>query len=110
MLAGVNAPSDAANSLYLNIDAEPTDPTSIWDIPVTTGFTNMTASWRGSGTSSNSQYVPIVFELGAGMHQLIIVGREPWVELGQITIAPYSVSPVATPPSPPSNLRIAAVH
>jgi len=31
----VNAPDGGANSCYVNIDAEPADPTMIWDIPVT---------------------------------------------------------------------------
>ncbi len=44
----VNAASQDYNSLFLNIDAQPTDPTMIWDIPVTTGFTSKTVSWRGT--------------------------------------------------------------
>ena len=106
--ASVNAPSTAANSLYVNIDAQPTDPTMIWDIPVTTGFVNQTVSWRGSGTDTNSQYTPAIFaNLSAGTHQLIIVGREAGVQLGQITIAAYTGAR-PTPPSAPQNLRIVA--
>ena len=30
----VLAPSDGRNSFYVNIDAQPTDPLMIWDIPV----------------------------------------------------------------------------
>jgi len=77
----VNAPSESANSFYVNIDGEPTDPTMIWDIPVTTGFTNRLVSWRGKGNSSNSQYVPIVFTLSAGTHQVIVRGREANTQL-----------------------------
>src|SRR6185312_10911390 len=40
----VNALSDAANSFYVNIDAEPTDPMMIWDIPLTSGFANEAVS------------------------------------------------------------------
>jgi hypothetical protein len=83
--ANVNAPSTAANSFYVNIDAQPTDPTMIWDIPVTSGFTNQLVSWRGNGTATNNQYVPEVFNLSSGTHQLIIVGREAGTELGQIS-------------------------
>ena len=103
----VNAPSDAANSLYVNIDSTPTDPIMIWDIPVTAGFSNQSVSWRGNGTDTANQYVPAVFSLSAGVHELIIVGREAGAELGQITIAPY-LGGRSTPPSPPQNLRIAA--
>jgi hypothetical protein len=103
--ANVNAPGDGANSFYVNIDAQPTDPTMIWDIPVTSGFTNQTVSWRGNGTDTTAQYAPEVFNLTAGVHQLIIVGREAGAQLGQITIAPYSDSR-PSPPAPPGNLQI----
>jgi hypothetical protein len=103
--ASINAPSEAANSFYLNIDAEPTDPTTTWDIPMTSGFEIRTASWRGNGTATSSQFVPAVFTLAAGTHQLIIVGREGSTQLGQITIAPYDASrPIQ--PAPPQNLRV----
>src|SRR5262249_19227950 len=36
----VNAPDTNANAFYVNIDAEPTDPLMIWDVLVTSGFTN----------------------------------------------------------------------
>ena len=92
--AMVNAPSDGENSLYVNIDAEPTDPLMIWDIPVTTGLTSRTVSWRGNGTSdpASAQYSPKVFTLSAGTHQLIIRGRAADTTLGNISIA-------ATPPT-----------
>ena len=51
----VNAPNTGANSFYVNIDAQPTDPTTIWDIPVTSGFQQRFVSWRGNGTDTNDQ-------------------------------------------------------
>jgi hypothetical protein len=108
--ANVNAPDTTANSFYVNIDAEPTDPTSIWDVPVTSGFTNQVVSWRGNGTVDTStnqgvgysgyipQYAPMVFTLSAGLHQLIIVGREAGAQLGTVSIQ--------QPLSPPTNLHI----
>jgi len=94
----VNAPSQDNNSLFLNIDAQPTDPTMIWDIPLTTGFASQTVSWRGNGTVSSTassgltaQFAPKVFNLSAGVHQLIIRGREANTQLGTITIAPTSL-------------------
>jgi hypothetical protein len=45
----VSAPSLSQNSFYVNIDAEPTNPLMSWDIPVSTGLTSRTVSWRGNG-------------------------------------------------------------
>ena len=94
----VDAPSTDNNSLYVNIDAPPADPTMIWDIPVTTGLTSQTVSWRGNGTVSTNnpsgmtaQYAPKVFSLSAGTHQLTVRGREGQVQLGTITIAPSNL-------------------
>jgi hypothetical protein len=85
----VNAPSDAENSLYVNVDGEPTDPLMIWDIPVTSGFTNLIASWRGNSTAAGPpQFSPKVFTLSAGTHQLYVRGREPNVQMQSFTIAP----------------------
>jgi hypothetical protein len=91
----VNAPTADANSFFVNIDAEPTDPVMIWDIPLTSGLLSRTVSWRGTGTVDASQYVPKVFSLTAGTHQLIVRGREPNCQLGTITITP--ANPVGTP-------------
>lgn len=88
--AMVSAPDERQNSLYVNIDAEPTDPLMIWDIPVSPVLTSRTVSWRGNGTEdpSSSQYIPKVFTLSSGSHQLIIRGREANVSLGTISITP----------------------
>jgi hypothetical protein len=98
----VNAPDTSANSFFVNIDAQPGDPTMTWDISPTTGFEQRTVSWRGNGTDGADQFVPQIFSLAAGTHQLIIVGREANAQLQQLSI-------VAMPP-PPANLRISAVH
>ncbi|MDE3068519.1 MAG: right-handed parallel beta-helix repeat-containing protein [Verrucomicrobiota bacterium] len=101
----VNAPGTDNNSFFVNVDAQPTDPTMIWDIPVTSGLVSETVSWRGNGgldTNSPSgfdaQYSPIVFNLTAGTHQLIIRGREGLTQLGAITIVPYGQNQI-TPPT-----------
>lgn len=86
--ATLNAPSDAENSLYFNIDAEPTDPYMVWDIPVTSGFATVTANWRGNGTPTSAQFSPKIFTLTAGDHQLYVRGREPNTQLQSFTIAP----------------------
>jgi hypothetical protein len=84
----LNAPSDGENSLYVNVDGEPADPFMIWDIPVTSGFTNLTANWRGNGTPTSAQFSPKIFTLTAGDHQLYVRGREPNTQLQSFTIAP----------------------
>jgi len=95
--AMVYAPNDGANSFYVNIDAPPTDPTNIWDLPITTGFTNDIVTWRGNGTNDQMSIYPQQnFSLNAGLHQLIIKGREAGAELGPITIVQ-----VQPPPQPP---------
>lgn len=86
--AMLNAPSEWENSLYFNVDGEPTDPLMIWDVPVTSGFTNLTASWRGNATSGPPQFSPKVFTLTPGTHQLYVRGREPDVQLQSFNIMP----------------------
>lgn len=95
----VNAPNTGANSFYLNIDAEPEDPTMIWDIPTTSSFEQRVVSWRGNGTDTNNQYVPKVFALTQGVHQVIIRCREANTQLQSFRILQL--------PPPPINLRIA---
>ena len=73
--AVVNAPGDAANSFYVNIDAEPTDPYMVWHIPVTSGFQTSYVSWQGNGTPDVPELINKVFPLAAGSHQIIIRGR-----------------------------------
>jgi PKD repeat protein len=94
----VNAPTTGGNSFFVNIDSDPTDPTMIWDIPVTSGFEARTVSWRGNGVGENDQFVPKSFTLNAGAHQLIVIGREPDVQLQSITIIGK--------PAPPTGLRV----
>jgi len=95
----VNASSDSANSFYVNIDAQPQDPTMIWDImPVTSGFESRLVSWRGNGSDTANEFIPKIFSLAAGTHQLIIRGRESNTQL-------QSVSILALPPSP-KNFRL----
>ena len=97
----VSATNLANNSFYVNIDGAPQDPGMAWDIlPVTSGFEQRMVSWRGSGTSDADQYVPQIFVLSAGNHQLIIKGREAYTQLQSFSILQL--------PSPPQNLHIIA--
>ncbi|MGO8925736.1 MAG: hypothetical protein ACLQU3_02400 [Limisphaerales bacterium] len=105
--ASVLAPNSGTKSFWVNVDAIPVDPTMIWDIyPYSTNWQTVPVSWRGNSTTiTNDQYNPEVFNLTSGVHDLIIVGREANVGLGQITIAPYSAER-PSPPAPPQALRV----
>lgn len=87
--ADVHAPHEGANSFYVNIDADPVDPGMIWDVPISSGFTNAEVSWRGKGTDVSNQYAPATFDLTNGTHYLVVRGREPNVRLAGFTIKPY---------------------
>jgi hypothetical protein len=74
----VNAPGEDSNSFYVNVDANPEDPAMIWDIvDVTDGFQERIVSWRGNGEAEKDDFTPKKFHLTAGVHKLILVGREP---------------------------------
>ena len=97
----VSASDLTGNSFYVNIDAEPQDPAMTWDInPMTSGFEQRLVSWRGNGTAEADQFVPQVFRLTAGAHQLIVRGREPNTLLQSLSILQL--------PTPPANLRVVA--
>jgi hypothetical protein len=97
--ATVNAPNDSANSMYVNIDAQPVDPTMTWDIfPYTTNFQNRLVSWRGTGTDTNNQFTPKIFSLALGAHQIVFAGREANVQLQSFSLLEL--------PATPQNLRV----
>ena len=106
--ASIDAPTADANSFYVNMDAEPTDPLMIWDIPGTTGLASRTVSWRGNGTADANQFAPKVFTLSAGLHQLIVRGREAGCQLGSISIAAYSAN--TAPPALRATRQAAAMQ
>jgi len=84
--AVVKAPNEGSNSFFVNIDDEPVNPTMIWDIEPTNGFEERTVSWRGNGTYYANQFVPKVFTLSAGEHQVIIRGREAYTRIDRISV------------------------
>ena len=87
----VDAVNDGANSLFINIDAEPTDPDMVWDIPLTSGFEVRVARWRGAnGTVDYSEYDPKIFTLTAGEHELILRGREANTKIDRLWLEPYN--------------------
>jgi hypothetical protein len=72
----VQAPTEAANSFYVNVDAQPTDPTMIWDLPLVSSPTNAVVSWRGTGSPDNNEFSRRSFTCPP-VHKLIIRGRKP---------------------------------
>ena len=97
--AVVNAPSVSANSLYVTIDGTASEPYTVWDIPVTSGFESRVVSWRGDAPGESDEFVPKAFALSPGVHSLVIVGREPNTQLQSLQIQPTTFMP---PPPPPS--------
>ena len=89
MSAMVNCPDGGSNSFFVNIDAEPSTA-MVWHIPVTQGLESRTVTWP-PGTE------PKVWTLNAGVHQLIVRGREANARLGQITLRVGSPPPTPTP-------------
>lgn len=89
----INATDEGTNSILVNIDKEPKDPYNIWDIPLTSGLEERIASWRGSGTFEESEFVPKVFQLTSGTHTLNLVGREPGTQLQQFKLEVYAPKP-----------------
>ncbi|MBW2990902.1 right-handed parallel beta-helix repeat-containing protein [Candidatus Woesearchaeota archaeon] len=85
----VNARDGGSNSVFINIDAEPTSPYMICDMDLTSGFEERTISWRGDGTFDNNEFVPKVFTLSAGEHELILRGREGQTQIDKIIIESY---------------------
>jgi hypothetical protein len=89
MSAMVNCPDEGSNSFFINIDAEPSTA-MVWGIPVTSGLESRTVTWWPDPE-------PKVWTLNAGVHQLIIRGREANAHLGQITLTVGSPPPTPTP-------------
>jgi hypothetical protein len=96
----VNAPDTSANSFYVNIDAPPQDPGMTWDVLPTSGFEQRLISWRGNGTDTANQFVPWIFPLTNGPHQILFYGREANAQLAGFSILP------APPTPPPLSIQI----
>lgn len=94
LMAVVDAPAEDANSFYVNIDSEPPDPGTLWEIPVTNGFATHRVCTQESGKG-----LPKIFQLPAGNHRLIIRGRNANTRLAHLSL-------VQARPAPPTGLRI----
>lgn len=99
----VSAKDTGSDSLFVNIDQEPTDPANLWHIPLTVGIENRVVAWNGATNAA-------VFALGAGTHTLVVRGREAGVQFDKITVVPLAVTPPPQQaPLPPTNLRALAM-
>jgi len=96
--ANAGAAHTGGGSFYVNVDAEPQDPEMIWDIPAISGFEKRWIGWRGKGTALKPQFKRKTFQLTAGVHQLIVRGREADTQLRELSIFEL--------PPPPSSLRV----
>jgi hypothetical protein len=91
----INAPHAGANSLFANIDSEPTDPYMIWDIPLTSQTEERLLGWRGNGTFEAAEFPTKYFDLTPGTHRLIIRGREANAQIYGVVIRKSSARPSA---------------
>jgi hypothetical protein len=87
----VKAPNGGANSAFANIDGEP-NSTMVWDTPVSSGFQTRKITWRATGGVT-----PKAWSLSAGVHRLVLRGREANFRMGQITISRSTTAPSPTP-------------
>ncbi len=88
----VKAETDGYNSFYANFDADPIDPNMIWDVqPKTVGIQERTISWRGNGSDLVNEYIPQIFTLRAGVHNLNFIGREAKTYLDKIGV--FKIAP-----------------
>jgi len=86
----VHAASDQANSVFVNLDAEPSS-TMVWDIPPKNALTWRAATWRGDVENVPPQ--PKVFHLLAGPHTLVLRGRDANCRLARLCLLPYLPPP-----------------
>jgi hypothetical protein len=100
IVAKVNAPSQANNSYYINIDGDPTGETMAWFMNTTGGFENRFVSWGGVDTGGN----PVkLFTLTPGQHTLVIKGREDGVYLDKLIVYYNGIIGNVPPPITPDD-------
>lgn len=98
------AESPEANTIYVNVDAEPAHPENRWEIPISPGFHRYFVPASVFGKTS--------LELGSGSHRLLIRGCEAgvWVSrvfiyTGEAPLPPKNLH-TAGAPAAPSGLRV----
>jgi hypothetical protein len=95
----VYAPSDGANSFYVDIDSDPAGINAkVWDLTISTAFVPENVSSRGICDYTCAQFNPKVFTLAAGAHTLYIQPRETGTQIQSMTFS-LPASADITPPS-----------
>ncbi len=91
-----SAPNGSANSVYIGIDTIPNSAGYEWNMPITTGFSNIVVTLESSGGIGH----PMKFNFGStGIHNMYVIGRESGALLGQWTIVQESTPVKPTPPT-----------
>ena len=85
MFAIVSCPDSGSNSFFVDTDGDPVS-TMVWQIPVTSGFESRMLTWSGLTT-------PRFWALSAGVHQLVIRGREADTKIKSITLVKQPAAP-----------------
>ncbi len=80
------APNTGSDSLLYSVDNIPIDPLNVWDMFDSASLTNQLMSARGIGSFDTNRFTPLIWNLSAGIHQLVIIGRESGCQLGSIEI------------------------
>ena len=93
LVCSVSAPNTEANSLSVDIDSEPQDPKTIWNIPVASGFENRIVFWPENVTPKQKN-----FTLGPGTHSITFRGKSANVQIARISLRRL--------PKAPTNLRV----
>jgi hypothetical protein len=108
LVGSVVAPSEGANSLWVDIDADPAnDDTRCWDLLVTSTLQNQTVTWRGANSTTTSvpsgaQFNPKIWTLAAGLHTLYIDVREAGSGIQTVQFVLAVAGPTPTPTPTPS--------
>lgn len=85
----VRADDYSSDSVFLSVDAAPTLPHSIFDVPLTTGFEWRTVTLRGNASDPAApEFTPYVMNLTPGVHTIVIYGREASTLIDKISYEP----------------------
>lgn len=108
----VNAPSTGANSIFANMNTEPTTPLMICDFVLpTSGFEMRTISWRGNaGTPDTQEFSPKIWDLAAGTNTLIIRGREPANPIRSVRLVPLIIEDPGGDPVAPTVVSVTSTN
>lgn len=91
--AALSAATDGNNSVRLDFNnPAPSEPGAVWDTPITGAgvWTNVYASWRGTGTFDVAQYPGKTWQLNAGTNTLYVLTREADTRFDTFTVEQFT--------------------